>query len=154
MIGWYFDIVVGFLIRAVVRFVKIRSSETWPVEMSRRARFQAQPAHQQCTGDQSANWGTPTFTKGNTTLAYTGKRSCRGVPQKTTFLKLLLGRKSQYASNQLSLKRPLLLLMNEIALRQLAGSFTGLRERVWGSGLAVKACCAITHAGPPTSNTR
>jgi len=32
MIGWYFDIVVGFLIRTVIRFVKIRSSETWPVE--------------------------------------------------------------------------------------------------------------------------
>ena len=32
MIGWYFDIVVGFLIRTVVRFVRIRSSETWPVE--------------------------------------------------------------------------------------------------------------------------
>ena len=32
MIGWYFDIVVGFLIRTVVRFVKIRSSNTWPVE--------------------------------------------------------------------------------------------------------------------------
>jgi hypothetical protein len=32
MIGWYFDIVVGFIIRTVVRFVKIRSSETWPVE--------------------------------------------------------------------------------------------------------------------------
>jgi hypothetical protein len=32
MIGWYFDIVVGFLIRTVVRLVKIRSSETWPVE--------------------------------------------------------------------------------------------------------------------------
>ena len=31
MIGWYFDIVVGFLIRTVVRFVKIRSSKTWPV---------------------------------------------------------------------------------------------------------------------------
>jgi hypothetical protein len=30
--GWYFDVVVGFLIRAVVRFVKKRSSETWPVE--------------------------------------------------------------------------------------------------------------------------
>ena len=32
MIGWYFDIVVGFLIRTVIRFVKIRSSKTWPVE--------------------------------------------------------------------------------------------------------------------------
>ena len=32
MIGWYFDVVVGFLIRTVVRFVKIRSSKTWPVE--------------------------------------------------------------------------------------------------------------------------
>lgn len=32
MIGWYFDVVVGFLIRTVIRFVKLRSSETWPVE--------------------------------------------------------------------------------------------------------------------------
>jgi hypothetical protein len=32
MIGWYFDIVVGFLIRTVVRFVKIRSSKAWAVE--------------------------------------------------------------------------------------------------------------------------
>ena len=32
MIGWYCDVVVGFLIRTVVRFVKIRSSRTWPVE--------------------------------------------------------------------------------------------------------------------------
>ena len=32
MIGWYFDVVVGFLIRTVIRFVKLRSSEAWPVE--------------------------------------------------------------------------------------------------------------------------
>jgi hypothetical protein len=32
MIGWYFDIVVGFLIRTVVRFFKVRTSQTWPVE--------------------------------------------------------------------------------------------------------------------------
>ena len=32
MIGWYVDIVVGFVIRTVVRFVKIRSREMWPVE--------------------------------------------------------------------------------------------------------------------------
>ena len=32
MVGWYFDIVIGFLIRTVVRFVKLRSSEEWPVE--------------------------------------------------------------------------------------------------------------------------
>jgi hypothetical protein len=32
MIGWYFDIVVGFLIRTVTRFVKLRRSEGWPVE--------------------------------------------------------------------------------------------------------------------------
>lgn len=32
MIGWYFDIVVGFLIRTLVRFVRLRRSETWPVE--------------------------------------------------------------------------------------------------------------------------
>jgi hypothetical protein len=32
MIGWYFDIVVGFLIRTVIRFLKVRNSKTWPVE--------------------------------------------------------------------------------------------------------------------------
>ena len=32
MIGWYFDVVVGFLIRTVIRFVKLRSSGAWPVE--------------------------------------------------------------------------------------------------------------------------
>jgi len=32
MVGWYFDVVVGFLIRTVIRFVKLRSSEAWPVE--------------------------------------------------------------------------------------------------------------------------
>jgi hypothetical protein len=32
MVGWYFDVVVGFLIRTVTRFVKLRSSEAWPVE--------------------------------------------------------------------------------------------------------------------------
>lgn len=32
MIGWYFDVVIGFLIRTVVRFVKMRSSNRWPVE--------------------------------------------------------------------------------------------------------------------------
>jgi hypothetical protein len=32
MIGWYFDVVVGFLIRIVIRFVKLRRSEAWPVE--------------------------------------------------------------------------------------------------------------------------
>lgn len=32
MIGSCFDVVVGFLIRTVVRFFKVRTSETWPVE--------------------------------------------------------------------------------------------------------------------------
>jgi len=32
MIGWYFDIVIGYLIRTLVRFVKMRRSEAWPVE--------------------------------------------------------------------------------------------------------------------------
>jgi hypothetical protein len=32
VIGWYFDVVVGFLIRTVIRFVKLRSSKAWPVE--------------------------------------------------------------------------------------------------------------------------
>ena len=44
MIGWYFDIVVGFLIRTVVRFVKIRSSETWPVEKGTISSARCPPA--------------------------------------------------------------------------------------------------------------
>jgi hypothetical protein len=32
MIGWYFDVVVGFVIRSVIRFVKLRKSKAWPVE--------------------------------------------------------------------------------------------------------------------------
>jgi len=32
MIGWYFDVVIGFLVRTVIRFVRLRSSEAWPVE--------------------------------------------------------------------------------------------------------------------------
>jgi hypothetical protein len=32
MIGWYFDVIVGFLIRTVIRFFKLRSSGAWPVE--------------------------------------------------------------------------------------------------------------------------
>ena len=32
MIGWYFDVLVGFLIRTVIRFVRLRSSQAWPVE--------------------------------------------------------------------------------------------------------------------------
>lgn len=31
MLGWYLDIVVGYVIRTILRFVKIRRSETWPV---------------------------------------------------------------------------------------------------------------------------
>jgi hypothetical protein len=32
MIGWYLDIIVGYLVRTLVRFVRIRQSEGWPVE--------------------------------------------------------------------------------------------------------------------------
>ena len=32
MIGWYLDVAVGFLIRTVIRFVKLWSSEAWPFE--------------------------------------------------------------------------------------------------------------------------
>ena len=32
MIGWYFDVLVGFLIRTVIRFVRLQSSTAWPVE--------------------------------------------------------------------------------------------------------------------------
>jgi hypothetical protein len=31
MIGWYFDVVIGYLIRAVIRVVKTRRSNAWPV---------------------------------------------------------------------------------------------------------------------------
>jgi hypothetical protein len=32
MFGWYFDVVLGFLIRSVISLIKLRSSEAWPVE--------------------------------------------------------------------------------------------------------------------------
>jgi hypothetical protein len=32
MLGWYFDIVIGYLIRTVVRFFKMRRSGVWPIE--------------------------------------------------------------------------------------------------------------------------
>jgi hypothetical protein len=32
MLGWYVDIVIGYLIRTVVRFFKMRRSETWAIE--------------------------------------------------------------------------------------------------------------------------
>src|SRR5258708_27959394 len=32
MLGWYIDIVIGYLIRTVVRFFKVRGSETWSIE--------------------------------------------------------------------------------------------------------------------------
>jgi hypothetical protein len=32
MLGWYIDIVVGFIVRTLVRFFKMRRSETWPIE--------------------------------------------------------------------------------------------------------------------------
>jgi len=31
MISWYFDIVIGYLIRTVIRIVKARGSNAWPV---------------------------------------------------------------------------------------------------------------------------
>jgi hypothetical protein len=30
--GWYLDIIVGYLVRTLVRFIKMRQSEGWPVE--------------------------------------------------------------------------------------------------------------------------
>jgi hypothetical protein len=32
MVGWYLDVVVGYLIRIVIRGVRARGSSTWPVE--------------------------------------------------------------------------------------------------------------------------
>ena len=32
MIGWCFDVFIGLLVRTFIRFVKLRSSEEWPVE--------------------------------------------------------------------------------------------------------------------------
>ena len=31
MIGWYLDIIVGYLMRSLLRFVNVRRSQTWPV---------------------------------------------------------------------------------------------------------------------------
>jgi hypothetical protein len=31
MLGWYLDILLGYLIRSLVRFIRMRRSENWPV---------------------------------------------------------------------------------------------------------------------------
>jgi hypothetical protein len=73
MIGWYFDVVVGFLIHTVIRFVKLRSSEAWPVE---KGTISAATCPAAVYGGPVAELGLRTSTRGNTTLAYTGKLSC------------------------------------------------------------------------------
>lgn len=73
MIGWYFDVVVGFLIRTVVRFVKIRSSETWPVE---KGTISSATCPAEVYGGPVAEMGYTYIHKGNTTRAYIGKPSC------------------------------------------------------------------------------
>jgi hypothetical protein len=35
MLGWYIDILIGYLTRILVRFFKVRRSETWPIEKAR-----------------------------------------------------------------------------------------------------------------------
>lgn len=112
MIGWYFDVVVGFLIRAVIRFVKLRSSEAWPVE---EGTISAAKCPAAVYGGPVAELAYTYFHKGNTTLAYTGKLSWWRVQQRIMFLRFISGRKSQCASNQPTLKRRLLPLMSEIA---------------------------------------
>lgn len=32
LLGWYFDIIVGYLIRTLMKFVRMRRSSDWPVE--------------------------------------------------------------------------------------------------------------------------
>lgn len=32
MAGWYLDVVIGYLIRTLTRFFKMRRSKTWPIE--------------------------------------------------------------------------------------------------------------------------
>jgi hypothetical protein len=32
MVGWYLDVLVGYLIRIMIRMMKARGSSTWPVE--------------------------------------------------------------------------------------------------------------------------
>jgi hypothetical protein len=32
LLGWYFDVIIGYLIRTVVLAVKTRLSKAWPIE--------------------------------------------------------------------------------------------------------------------------
>jgi hypothetical protein len=34
MLGWYIDILIGYLIRAAIRLVKLRRSDGWPLEQA------------------------------------------------------------------------------------------------------------------------
>ena len=43
MIGWYFDVVIGYLIRTLVRLVRVRRSETWPMERGKLLSVTSRP---------------------------------------------------------------------------------------------------------------
>jgi hypothetical protein len=63
MVGWYLDVLVGYLIRIVIRMMKARGSGTWPVEKGTVTGSSCDAAPY---GGPSLKSHTPTLTKGNT----------------------------------------------------------------------------------------
>jgi hypothetical protein len=73
MLGWYIDIVIGYFIRTLVRFFRIRRSETWPVE---KAVVSSVSCPKFAYGGPYGELGYTYTTKGDTTLVYIENRSC------------------------------------------------------------------------------
>jgi hypothetical protein len=65
MVGWYLDVVVGYLIRIVIRGVRARGSSTWPVE---KRRYQIHDVPLRRMEDQSPRLAIRIRTKGTISL--------------------------------------------------------------------------------------
>jgi len=44
MVGWYLDVIVGYLIRLVIRLVKAHGTDAWPVEKAKVSASSCPPA--------------------------------------------------------------------------------------------------------------
>ena len=78
----YFDIVVGFLVRTVVRFVKMRSSETWPVE---KGTISSATCPLAAYGGPVAELGYTYIHKGEYYSGVHPKELCEGLSRKLCF---------------------------------------------------------------------
>jgi hypothetical protein len=80
MVGWYLDVVVGYLLRIVIRGVRARGSCTWPVE---KATVSIHDVPLSRMEDQSPRLAIRIPTKGTISLGFTECLSCCAGQRKT-----------------------------------------------------------------------